>query len=72
MKASWGEAILIHDSEGSVITGTKEDLDCAFVWARAFLASAYGPEEGERALKTMPALVGFCLWKAALEAAPEA
>ena len=64
---------LTGDPEGiNLIFGSKEDLDSAYLWASAFLSSALGPEKGERALQSMPALIGFALWNAALDAAPEA
>ena len=39
-----------------VISGTKASLDAANTWAQAVLVSILGPEEGERAYKTLPAL----------------
>ena len=64
---------LTEDPEGiNLVFGSKEDLDSAYMWASAYLSSALGPEEGQRALQSMPALIGFALWNAALEGAPEA
>lgn len=39
-----------------VISGTKESLDAANTWAHAVLVSVLGPEDGEKAYKTLPAL----------------
>lgn len=54
------------------VAGTKEDLDLAMLWARASLTSAFGREEGLKALKAMPAAVGLVLWQHALMSAPDA
>ena len=54
------------------VSGTKEDLDLAMLWARASLVSAFGEAEGLKALKAMPAVVGLVLWQHALMSAPDA
>ena len=56
----------------TVVTGTKEDLDTASLWAHACLVSAFGQTEGDKAFKSMPALIAFVLWRLALDQAPEA
>jgi len=45
-----------NTSPVTVVTGTKEALDTANVWARAICHSVLGAVEGEKAYRTLPAL----------------
>ncbi len=48
------------------LSGTKATLDAAQVWARAVLVSVLGPEEGEKAYRTLPALPVLLAYRKAL------
>ena len=38
------------------LSGTKDELDAASVWARAWLHCVFGPEGGEKRFRVIPAL----------------
>jgi hypothetical protein len=62
----------LHDIQVEGVLATKHELDAVMIWMGTVLHLALGPEEGQRALETMPMIIGWSLWQAALEIAPEA
>ena len=59
-------------SDGSIcVSGTKDELDMAVVWARSRLHCVFGPAEGEKRFKTIPAMGVLLAWRAATLNAPE-
>jgi len=53
------------------VLATKQELDCVMVWMKTILHQTLGPEEGQRALETMPMIIGWTLWQCALHSAAE-
>lgn len=45
-----------------VFTMTAEDIEAASEWARAVCHLAYGPEEGERRFRSLPAERILSVW----------
>lgn len=46
----------------TVYTGNKHDLKALTEWTRALCHAVYGPEEGERKFRQIPAKVVLDLW----------
>ena len=53
------------------ITGTKDELDAANIWARALLHGVYGPEGGETRYRALPALAVLIAYREHVAEAPE-
>ena len=53
------------------ITGTKDELDAATLWARATLHSVFGPERGEERFRAVPALAVLLAYREHVATAPE-
>jgi len=53
------------------LTGTKDELDAATLWARAVLHMAFGPEAGEERFRAVPALAVLLAYREHVANAPE-
>ena len=53
------------------ITGTKDELDAATLWARHWLHTVFGPEAGEERFKAIPALAVLMAYRERVADAPE-
>lgn len=52
------------------LTGTKDELDAAAIWARALLHGVFGPEGGEQRYKAIPALAVLLAYREHVAEAP--
>jgi hypothetical protein len=52
------------------LTGTKDELDAASIWARALLHGVFGPEKGEERYKVIPALAVLLAYREHVAEAP--
>ena len=52
------------------LTGTKDELDAATIWARAMLHSVFGPVGGEERFKAIPALAVLIAYREHVAEAP--
>ncbi len=55
-----------HSGELRMITGNREHLDAATIWARALFYSALGDERGEEAFRHIPASILMAAYAEAL------
>ena len=55
-----------HTGELRMITGNKEHLDAASIWARALFCSALGAEKGEATFREIPARILMAAYTHAL------
>jgi len=53
------------------VTGTKDELDAATLWARAMLHAVFGPEGGEQRFKAIPALAVLMAYRERVAHAPD-
>lgn len=53
------------------LTGTKDELDAATLWARAMLHMVFGPEQGEERFRAVPALAVLLAYREHVATAPE-
>ena len=53
------------------LTGTKDELDAASIWARALLHGVFGHEGGEVRYKAIPALAVLLAYREHVAEAPE-
>jgi hypothetical protein len=52
------------------LTGTKDELDAASIWARAFLHGVFGPDKGEERYRAIPALAVLLAYREHVAEAP--
>lgn len=53
------------------LTGTKDELDAATLWARTMLHLAFGREQGEERFRAVPALAVLLAYRERVANAPE-
>lgn len=53
------------------LTGTKDELDAATLWARSMLHMVFGPEAGEERFRAVPALAVLLAYREHVANAPE-
>lgn len=53
------------------LSGSKDELDAASVWARTLLHNIFGPEQGEQRYRAIPALAVLLAFREHVADAPE-